>query len=135
LGRRSPALAATLTFFLMSLIGIPITGGFFAKLYVLSAALKANLEGLAVILVINSAVAAYYYLRVIVMMYMREPRGDVPVTRIPAATGVAITVCVLLTLYLGVLPEAVLNFAGRSANQLISPPSATIPLPAVHSGP
>src|SRR5215470_6861510 len=120
LGRRSPALAATLTFFLMSLIGIPITGGFFAKFYVLSAALRADLVGLAIILVLNSAVGAYYYLRIIVMMYMREPRGEVPVTPIPAATGVAITVCVLLTLYLGVLPGRVLNFAARSADRLIS---------------
>src|SRR5271166_1853133 len=80
LGRRSPVLAATFTFFLMSLIGIPITGGFFAKFYVLTAALHSNLVGLAIILVMNSAVAAYYYLRIIVMMYMREPRGEVPVT-------------------------------------------------------
>jgi NADH-quinone oxidoreductase subunit N len=122
LGRRSPALAATLTFFLMSLIGIPITGGFFAKFYVLSAALKTDLVGLAIILVVNSAVAAYYYLRVIVMMYMREPRGEVPVTRISAATAVALTLCVLLTLYLGVLPGRVLSFAEHSADNIVAPP-------------
>lgn len=120
LGRKSPALAATFTFFLMSLIGIPITGGFFAKFYVLSAALKSNLVGLSIILVLNSAVAAYYYLRIIVLMYMREPRGEVPVTRVPVATGVAITVCVLLTLYLGVLPGPVLDYAACSAHQLTS---------------
>ncbi|MGO9862873.1 MAG: NADH-quinone oxidoreductase subunit N [Terriglobales bacterium] len=124
LGRKSPALAATFTFFLMSLIGIPITGGFFAKFYVLSAALKSDLVGLAIILVLNSAVAAYYYLRIIVLMYMREPRGDVPVTRVPVATGIAITVCVLLTLYLGVLPGPVLDYAARSAHQLISETTA-----------
>jgi NADH:ubiquinone oxidoreductase subunit 2 (subunit N) len=69
------------------------------------------------------------------MMYMREPRGDVPVTRIPAATGVAITVCVLLTLYLGVLPGSVLNFSARSADRLVAPaaPSA-VALPPVRSG-
>ncbi len=87
LGRKSPVLAATFTFFLMSLIGIPITGGFFAKFYVLSAALKSNLVGLAIILVLNSAVGAYYYLRIIVAMYMREPRGEVPVTPLAPATG------------------------------------------------
>jgi NADH-quinone oxidoreductase subunit N len=119
LGRRSPMLAATLTFFLMSLIGIPITGGFFAKFYVLSAALKSNLVGLAIILVLNSALAAYYYLRIIVMMYMREPRGEVPVTPVPAAAGLAIAVCVLLTLYLGVLPGRVLDYAAGSARQLV----------------
>jgi NADH-quinone oxidoreductase subunit N len=123
LGRRSPVLAATLTFFLMSLIGIPITGGFFAKFYVLSAALKSNLVGLAIILVLNSAIAAYYYLRIIVMMYMREGRGEVPVTRVPAATAIAITVCILLTLYLGVLPGRVLDYAAQSARQLVSDPT------------
>jgi NADH-quinone oxidoreductase subunit N len=119
LGRRSPVLAATLTFFLMSLIGIPITGGFFAKLYVLTAALKSNLVGLAIILVLNSGVGAYYYLRIIVMMYMREPRGEVPVTRVPAATALAIVVCILLTLYLGVLPGRVLDYATQSARDLV----------------
>jgi NADH-quinone oxidoreductase subunit N len=124
LGRKSPVLAATFTFFLMSLIGIPITGGFFAKFYVLSAALKSNLVGLAIILVLNSAVGAYYYLRIIVMMYMREPRGEVPVTPVPAAAGLAVAVCVLLTLYLGVLPGRVLDYAAHSARQLVSDTAA-----------
>ena len=124
LGRRSPMLAATLTFFLMSLIGIPITGGFFAKFYVLTAALKSNLVGLALILVMNSAVGAYYYLRIIVMMYMREPRGEVPVTRVPAAAALAIAACVVATLFLGVLPGRVLDYAAHSAHELVSDPVA-----------
>src|SRR5271157_3117959 len=124
LGRKSPVLAATFTFFLMSLIGIPITGGFFAKFYVLTAALHSNLVGLAIILVLNSAVGAYYYLRIIVMMYMREPRGEVPVTPVPAAAALAIAVCVLLTLYLGVLPGRVLDYAAYSARQLVSDTAA-----------
>jgi NADH-quinone oxidoreductase subunit N len=130
LGRRSPALAATLTFFLMSLMGIPITGGFFAKFYVFSAALQANLVGLTVIGVLNSAVAAYYYLRIIVMMYMREPRGEVPVTPVPAAAGAAITVCVLMTLYLGVLPGGVLDYVNRSAQQLVNGNADRMVLPS-----
>ena len=76
------------------MIGIPITGGFFAKFYVFSAALQANLVGLVIIGVLNSAVGAYYYLRIIVMMYMREPREDVPVTPVPVALGVALAVSV-----------------------------------------
>ena len=76
--------------------------------------------GLTIIGVLNSAVAAYYYLRIIVMMYMREPRGEVPVTPVPASAGVAITVCVLMTLYLGVLPGGVLDYAERSAQQLVN---------------
>ena len=119
LGRRSPVLAATFTFFLMSLIGIPITGGFFAKFYVLNATLKSGLVGLALILVLNSAVGAYYYLRIIVMMYMREPRADVPVTAVPPAAALAIAICVIATLYLGVFPGRVLNFTTQSANQFV----------------
>jgi len=126
LGRKSPVLAATFTFFLMSLIGIPITGGFFAKFYVLSAALKSNLVGLAIILVLNSALGAYYYLRIIVMMYMREPRGEVPVSPVPAATGLAIAMCVLATLYLGVVPGPVLDYAAQGARQLLSDRAAPI---------
>jgi NADH-quinone oxidoreductase subunit N len=130
LGKRSPVLAATLAFFLMSLIGIPITGGFFAKFYVLSAALQANLVGLTIIGVLNSAVAAYYYLRIIVMMYMSEPRAGVTVTPLPAASGLAVAVCVLATLYLGVLPGRVLDFTAHSASQLVhieATASATLP--------
>jgi len=91
---------------------------------VLNSALKSGLVGLAIILVLNSAVGAYYYLRVIVMMYMREPRGDVPVTTSPPAAVLAMSVCVLATLYLGVFPNRVLDFTTQSANQLIenSPP-------------
>ena len=115
LGSRAPLLAAILTIFLLSLIGIPITGGFFAKFYVFSAALQANLVGLVIIGVINSAVAAYYYLRVIVVMYMREPREDVPVSPIPAGLGVALAISVVATIYLGVLPGRVLEYAGKTA--------------------
>src|SRR5258708_35302894 len=74
LGKRSPVLAITLTVFLLSLIGIPATGGFFAKFYVFNAALKSDLVWLTVIGLINSAVAAYYCLRIIVVMYMYEPQ-------------------------------------------------------------
>jgi len=115
LGRRSPMLAAILTIFLLSLIGIPITGGFFAKFYVFSAALQANLVGLVIIGVINSAVAAYYYLRVIVVMYMREARAEVPVSPVPAGLGLALAISVVATIYLGILPGRVLEYAGRTA--------------------
>src|SRR5947209_2981865 len=105
LGRRSPILAATLTIFLLSLIGIPITGGFFAKFYVFSAALKANLVWLTIIGVVNSAIAAYYYLRVIVVMYMREPKTADAVPAIRPALGIALAVSLLATIYLGILPN------------------------------
>src|SRR5579863_8598129 len=115
LGRRSPLLAATLTIFLLSLIGIPITGGFFAKFYVFSAALQANLIGLVIIGVLNSAVASYYYLRVIVVMYMREAREEVPVPRIPLGLGAALAISLAATIYLGVLPGRLLDYAARTA--------------------
>ncbi|MGH9554975.1 MAG: NADH-quinone oxidoreductase subunit N, partial [Terriglobales bacterium] len=98
LGRRSPLLAATLTLFLLSLIGIPATGGFFAKFYVFAAALKSNLVWLTIIGLVNSAIAAYYYLRIIVMMYMHEERQEMPPLHIPAPIGVVLAVTAAVTL-------------------------------------
>lgn len=137
LGRSSPLLAATLTIFLLSLIGIPITGGFFAKFYVFSAALRANLIWLTLIGVVNSAIGAYYYLRIIVVMYMRESRKEVPVTRISFGVATALTVSIIATLYLGLLPNRVLQIAQHSAQDLLpqtssvnaaqTPPAAGVP--------
>ena len=119
LGRRSPALAAVLSLFLLSLIGIPITGGFFAKFYVFTAAFQSDLVGLVLVGVINSAIAAYYYLRVLVVMYMREPREDTPLPPVPTAMMAALAVCALATLWLGVLPGPVLDYASRAATDLL----------------
>jgi len=119
LGRRSPVLAGALTVFLISLIGIPITGGFFAKFYVFSAALQSNLVILTVIGVINSAIGAYYYLRLIVAMYMREPQEEVPVTSIPFPLAAALAIALAATIDLGVLPESVLRFVQRSGQELV----------------
>ncbi len=115
LGRRNPLLAAILTIFLLSLIGIPITGGFFAKFYVFSAALQANLVGLVIIGVLNSAVGSYYYLRLIVVMYMREAREEIPVSPIPVGLATALAISLATTIYLGVLPGRVLDYAARTA--------------------
>jgi NADH-quinone oxidoreductase subunit N len=119
LGRRSPLLALALTIFLLSLIGIPMTGGFFAKFYVFSAALQANLVGLTIIGVLNSAVGAYYYLRIIVVMYMREPRIEAPLPRIPAGLGTAVAISLAATIYLGTLPGRVLEYASQSVADLV----------------
>lgn len=108
-----------LTIFLLSLIGIPVTGGFFAKFYVFSAALQSKLVGLTIIGVLNSAVAAYYYLRIIIYMYMRDERVEAPVTRIPASLGAALALCLVATIYLGVLPGRVLDYAIESAQSLM----------------
>jgi NADH-quinone oxidoreductase subunit N len=127
LGRSSPLLAATLTIFLLSLIGIPMTAGFFAKFYVFSAALRANLVWLTLIGVVNSAVGAYYYLRIIVVMYMREARKEVPVARISFGLAVALSVCTFATLYLGILPDRVLQVTQHSAADLLPQPSGPTP--------
>lgn len=121
LGTRSPLLAATLTLFLLSLIGIPMTGGFFAKFYVFSAAIKSNLVGLTVIGFLNSAIASYYYLRIIVVMYMREARDESPVAPVPFGLGMALVLSLFATLYLGILPGRVLDYASRSTADLTSP--------------
>jgi NADH-quinone oxidoreductase subunit N len=127
LGRRSPLLAFTLTIFMLSLIGIPLTGGFFAKYYVFSAALQANLIGLTIIGVVNSAVAAYYYLRLIVVMYMREPSFEMPPERTTPAMRIALVLAAIATIYLGVIPGQIVNYAGRGAKEVSAP---TVPAPA-----
>jgi NADH-quinone oxidoreductase subunit N len=116
LGRRQPVTAAMLTVFLMSLIGIPLTGGFFGKFYIFQAALQSNLIWLAVLGLLNSAVAAYYYLRLLVVMYMYEP-GEVANNVEPLTPGLraALILPAIGTFFLGVLPGVVLGFAQRSA--------------------
>jgi NADH-quinone oxidoreductase subunit N len=127
LGRSSPWLAATLTIFLLSLIGIPMTGGFFAKFYVFSAALRANLIWLTLIGVLNSAIGAYYYLRIIVVMYMRESRKEVPVSKVSFSLGTALAVSLVATIYLGILPNRVLQIAQHSAEDLLPQQSSVAP--------
>lgn len=118
LGHRHPALAAVLTIFLLSLIGIPLTGGFFGKFYIFRAALNADLVGLTVLGVLNSAIASYYYLRVVVVMYMREPVTDAPVERVPGSISFVLGLTAVATFYLGIFPGLVLQFATRSAEML-----------------
>jgi|SRR6185369_13824308 NADH-quinone oxidoreductase subunit N len=119
LGRRAPVLAGVLTVFLLSLIGIPITGGFFAKFYVFSAALRSSLIWLTIIGVVNSAIGAYYYLRIIVMMYMREPQTEAEVPAVPFGLALALSMSLVATIYLGVLPNRVLGYALQSARDLL----------------
>lgn len=117
LGYKQPATAALFTIFLLSFIGVPLTGGFFAKFYVFKAALDANLVWLTILGLLNSGVAAYYYLRIIVLMYMHEPTAASDGLQ-PVATGIRATLWIsaIATLILGIFPSFVLDFAGRSAN-------------------
>jgi NADH-quinone oxidoreductase subunit N len=126
LGRRSPLLALTLTVFMLSLIGIPVTGGFFAKFYVFNAALKSNLVWLTIIAVINSGIASYYYLRLIVVMYMHDPHEEGRLSLpVPASLAIALVISVAATIYLGLQPGPVLNYATHGAQQLLPASSGT----------
>ena len=88
LGQKQPLTAAMFTIFLLSLIGVPLTGGFFGKFYIFKAALESHLVWLTVLGLLNSAVAAYYYLRILVVMYMHEP-GEAAIEAEPLSPGLS----------------------------------------------
>jgi NADH-quinone oxidoreductase subunit N len=115
LGYRSPVLAGALTVFLLSLIGIPLTAGFFGKFYIFRAAVHGDLIRLTVLGVINSAIAAYYYLRVLVSMYMSSPVSEVPVDPLRPGVRLALIVSVAGTFVLGIFPYSVLSLATQAA--------------------
>ena len=116
LGRRQPLAAAMFTIFLFSLIGVPLTGGFFGKFYIFKAALESRLVWLTVLGLLNSAVAAYYYLRILVMMYMHEPTEAAESAEpLSPSVRVALILPALATLVLGIFPTWVVEFAGKSA--------------------
>ncbi|MGH7276399.1 MAG: NADH-quinone oxidoreductase subunit N [Candidatus Rokuibacteriota bacterium] len=119
LGRRHPVLAAALALFLLSLIGIPPLAGFVGKFYLFGAAVRSGYLWLAVIGVLNSAVAAYYYLRVVVYMYMREPDGAAT-TRVPSfAGGLALAVALVGIVLLGVMPAPFFDLAQAAVAPLL----------------
>jgi NADH-quinone oxidoreductase subunit N len=116
LGQKQPVTAALFTVFLLSLIGVPLTSGFFGKFYIFKAAIDSKLFWLAVLGLLNSAVAAYYYLRIIVVMYFYEP--GTPAGTVPApAPGIRITMwaSAVAIVALGIFPSALLDFATQSA--------------------
>ncbi|MCB1059469.1 MAG: NADH-quinone oxidoreductase subunit N [Calditrichaeota bacterium] len=108
MGTVHPVLGLTMTVFMLSLIGIPPTAGFFGKLYVFSAAIKEGHILLAVIGFLNSAVAAYYYLKVISTMYMTKPEGDVTVPQ-PMPYKFALAVSSILIIVIGLFPDQLVN--------------------------
>ena len=118
LAGRDPWLAAAMAILLLSLTGIPPTVGFFAKLYILVATVDAGLGWLAVVVALNAALAAFYYLRVIVTMYMRDPESDpAPIDRAPSGyLGLVLSVAGVLLL--GLFPGAVLDLLRVSAGSL-----------------
>ncbi len=115
LARKSPLFAITFTFLLLALAGIPLTSGFTGKFVVFRAAY--DIAGpLVVIALIASAVAAFFYLRIVVMMFFAEPAEDGPTVAIPSAMStIAITVGTAVTLVLGVFPQPLLDLADKAA--------------------
>jgi NADH-quinone oxidoreductase subunit N len=113
LAKRSPVVAGVMTFLLLALAGIPLTSGFTAKFAVFSAALGDGMAPLVVIALVASAIAAFFYVRVIVLMYFSEPAADGPAVSVPGAfTTAAITLGVIVTLLLGIVPTLALDWAG-----------------------
>ena len=120
LGRREPMLAILLTLFLLSLTGIPPTAGFFAKAYVILAAVEAGGPAgiLAIIAVLNAAAAAFYYLRVVVYMFMRESKVDPAPVVVGRLMRTGLIISAILTVALGLLPELLLPVVERAAKAL-----------------
>jgi NADH-quinone oxidoreductase subunit N len=113
LSQRQPVVAAILSIYLLSLLGLPVTAGFFGKFYIFKAAVNSHLLWLAVLMAINSIIGSYYYLRVIVVMYMREPTAEAATTApvgFPLTVNVVLAVTAIGTIFFGVMPNAVLNF-------------------------
>jgi NADH:ubiquinone oxidoreductase subunit 2 (subunit N) len=110
LSRTNPIAAATMLVFLLSLAGIPCTSGFIGKLWLFGAAIQADYAWLAVIAVLNSTISLYFYARVVVAMYMREPERA---ERVPMALGVraALVISAAFTLGIGLYPQPFIRMA------------------------
>jgi NADH-quinone oxidoreductase subunit N len=113
LARRAPGAAFAMLVFLLSLAGIPPTAGFIGKWYLFGAAIKADYAWLAAVAVVNSAISLYFYARVVVMMYMRDP---LETERLAPSPGqrLAIAACIVFTLVFGIYPQPIITFAEKS---------------------
>jgi NADH-quinone oxidoreductase subunit N len=110
MGKRAPLLALALTLCLISLIGIPPAAGFMAKFYIFSAAVKTHLLWLVVLAVLNSVISAYYYLRVVKVMWLEKPAAEekIPASALPR---LALVLCCAGVLLLGIIPGLVMRVA------------------------
>ncbi|MEC4020036.1 NADH-quinone oxidoreductase subunit NuoN [Streptomyces sp. H27-D2] len=116
LGRRSPLVAAVFAVFLLAFAGIPLTSGFAGKFAVFKAAAEGGAGTLVIVGVISSAIAAFFYIRVIVLMFFSEPKADGPTVAVPSVlTSTAIAVGVIVTVVLGVAPQYFLDLAGQAS--------------------
>lgn len=115
LGRKSPVVAAVFSLFMLSLAGIPLTSGFVAKFGVFAAAIESGDAWLVIAGVISSIIAAFFYVRVIVLMYFSEPTSDTASVVVPSAfTTIAITASAVMTIALGILPQWLLGIIDQA---------------------
>ena len=119
LARRRPALAAAIAVYMVSLTGVPVSAGFVGKFYLFRAAVDADYVTLAIVGFLTSVISAYYYLRVVVAMYMRDPAGEDTRSAVGSAEGVALATCAVLVLGLGIYPTPVLALARSAAQSLL----------------
>ncbi|GAB2710199.1 NADH-quinone oxidoreductase subunit NuoN [Kitasatospora kifunensis] len=116
LGRRSPLLAAVFALFLLAFAGIPLTSGFTGKFAVFQAAAAGGATPLVIVGVLSSAIAAFFYIRVIVLMFFSDPQPNGPAVAIPSVfTTMAISLGVIVTLGLGLLPQYFLDLASKAS--------------------
>ena len=116
LSQRQPFVAAMLSIYLLSLLGLPVTAGFFGKFYIFKAAVNSHLISLAVLMAINSVIGAYYYLRVMVVMYMREPSAEAAAAApvpFPLGVNAVLLITFVGTILFGVYPNPVIHFVLR----------------------
>jgi len=116
LGKRSPILASTFAFFLLAFAGIPLTSGFIGKFSIFSAAYESGSTSILIVGVLSSAIAAFFYIRVIVLMFFKDPVEDGTSVVIPSAlTTITISVSAVVTLILGVYPAPVIDLISSTA--------------------
>jgi NADH-quinone oxidoreductase subunit N len=113
LGRSRPGLALLLTVFLFAQAGVPLTSGFFAKFYVIAAAVDAGSTWLAVVAMLSSVISAFLYLRITVSLYMGDTDEEpaAPRLTVPLGAGIALALCVVVTLVVGVWPGSIAEVA------------------------
>jgi len=125
LARDRPVLALAFALFLLAQAGVPLTSGFLAKFYVIIAAVDAGSTWLAIIAMLTAVIASFLYLRIIVAMYMSTDEAAEPRTiRIPFAAGLALALCVVVTLGVGLFPGALSDVAKDATPALVLEPAA-----------
>ncbi|MGH7387432.1 MAG: NADH-quinone oxidoreductase subunit N, partial [Candidatus Methylomirabilales bacterium] len=119
LASRHPVLAFCMAIFMFSLAGIPPTGGFVGKLYIFSAAMEANYVGLALLAVLCSVIAVFFYLRVVVVMYMEEPREEMPSPTLSPGILFTLVLAMAVILQTGILPGTMWEVAVRAVERFL----------------